>query len=239
MRTSSFIGTERRCIDTIRCQEGEQTIEPLNLTGMKRQPSQARGINRVNDILDACETLLGETRYEDISIDAIIETADVARGTLYHFFDSRRSVFLAVMHRALLEIDEQTTTKPGEDELEFVDYVARVERRLQQVWKKHDHIVEFYEANKYSPDFNELRQAQHLHSVEVMADALRSRHPEIGLTRAQGISRTLLQAIYTGLDNVSLSPSNKATAFRREWQQMIMAYINSLELSQPIADDKS
>ena len=198
---------------------------------MKRRPSQARGINRVNDILDACETLLGEKRYEEISIDAIIETAGVARGTLYHFFENRRSVFLAVMHRALVEIDEQTNPKPGEDKLEFVDYVARVERRLQKVWKRHDQIVEFYEANKYSPDFDERRQHQHLRSVEAMADELRSRHPEIGLTRAQSISRTLLLAIYTGLDAVSLSQPNRAAGFRNEWQQMIMAYIDSLELS--------
>ena len=198
---------------------------------MKRQPSQARGISRVNAILDACETLLGEKRYEEISIDAIIETADIARGTLYHFFENKRSVFLAVMHRALVEIDEQTHPKPGEDKLEFVDYVARVERRLQKVWKRHDHIVEFYEANKYSPDFNEKWQQQHSRSVEVMADGLRSRHPEIGLTRAQSISRTLLLAIYTGLDAVALSQSNRAAGFRREWQQMILAYIGSLELS--------
>ena len=135
------------------------------------------------------------------------------------------------MHRALVEIDEQTHPQPGEDKLEFVDYVARVERRLQKVWKRHDHIVEFYEANKYSPDFNEKWQQQHSRSVEVMADGLRSRHPEIGLTRAQSISRTLLLAIYTGLDAVALSQSNRAAGFRREWQQMILAYIGSLELS--------
>ena len=198
---------------------------------MKRQPSQARGINRVNNILDACETLLGEKRYEEISIDAIMETAGVARGTLYHFFENRRSVFLAVMHRALMEIDEQTNPKPGEDKLGFVEYVARVERRLQKVWKRHDQIVEFYEANKYSPDFNERRQQQHSRSAEAMADELRSRHPEIGLTRAQSICRTLLLAIYTGLDAVSLSQPNRAAGFRHEWQQMIVAYIDSLELS--------
>ena len=198
---------------------------------MKRQPSQARGNNRVNEILDACETLLGEKTYEEISIDVIIETADVTRGTLYHFFENKRSVFLAVMHRALLEIAAQTNPKPGEDKLEFVGYVARVERRLQKVWKRHGHIVEFYEANKYSPDFKERRHEQHLRSAEVMADELRSRHPEIGLTRAQRISRTLLLAIYTGLDAVSLSQSNRAAGFKREWQQMTKAYIDSLELS--------
>ena len=195
-------------------------------------------MNRVNDILDACETLLGEKRYEEISIDAIMETAGVARGTLYHFFENRRSVFLAVMHRALLEIDEQANPEPGEDKLEFVEYVARVERRLQKVWKRHAQIVEFYEANKYSPDFNERRQQQHLRSVETMADELRTRHPEIGLTRAQSISRTLLLAISTGLDAVSLSQPNRAAGFRQEWQQMIVAYIDSLELSKQTRSSK-
>jgi len=91
-------------------------------------------------------------------------------------------------------------------------------------------MVEFYEANKYSPDFNERRQAQHLHSIGVVADELRSRHPQISVTKAQRISRTLITAIYTGLDAVSLSESDIAAGFRSEWRQMIMAYIDSLDL---------
>ncbi len=214
-------------------------IKPLNLLGMKKEPAQARGMERVTDILDACESLLGEKRYEEISIDDIIETADVARGTLYHFFSNRRSVFLAVMHRALLEIDEQTMPKPGEDKLEFADYVARVERRLQKVWQRHSHIVEFYEANKFSPDFDERRHLGHLRSAELMAEELQSRHPDIGQARARSISQTLLQAIYTGLDTVALSKSNRAAGLKREWQQMITAYIDSLELSKRASSRKS
>jgi AcrR family transcriptional regulator len=212
---------------------GRLQIKPLNLLGMKKQPAQARGMDRVTNILDASETLLGERRYEEISVDDIMETADVARGTLYHFFENRRSVFLAVMHRALLEIDEQTTPKPGEDKLEFAVYVSRVERRLQKVWEKHGHIVEFYEANKYSPDFNEPRLQGHLRSAQVMAEELRSRHPEISPARSRSIARVLLHIIYTGLDTVALSKSNGVAGLKREWQQMITAYIDSLELSKP------
>lgn len=188
-------------------------------------------MGRVTDILDACEILLGEKRYEEISIDDIIETADLARGTLYHFFKNRRSVFLAVMHRALLEADEQTNPKPGEDKLEFADYVSKVERRLQKVWQRHSHIVEFYEANKYSPDFDEPRRQKHLRSVEVMAQQLLSRHPDISPARARNISSTLLRAIYTGLDTIALYESQGARGFGREWRRMITAYIDSLELS--------
>ncbi len=198
---------------------------------MKRQPSQARGMDRVTEILDACETLLGEKRYDKISIDEIIETANVTRGTLYHFFENRRAVFLAVMDRALSEIDEQANPRPEEDKLEFVDYVSKVEGRLQKVWRKHSHIVEFYESNKYSPDFNEPRREKHMSSVAEMAQQLLSRHPAIGQARARRISWTLLQAIYAGLDTVALSQIKGAAGLRREWQLMISAYIDSLELS--------
>jgi AcrR family transcriptional regulator len=198
---------------------------------MKRQPSQTRGVNRVNNILDACETLLSDRRYEEISIDDILETADVARGTLYHFFENRRAVFLTVMHRALLEIDEQADPRPGEDKLEFIDYVSKVERRLQKVWRKHSHIVEFYESNKFSPDFDEPMREKRMHSVKVIAEELLSRHPDIGPARARRISWTLLHAIYSGLDTIALYRSSGAAGLMREWRLMITAYIDSLELS--------
>lgn len=198
---------------------------------MKRQPSQTRGIVRVNHILDACEALLGDRRYEDISTDDIIETADVARGTLYHFFENRRAVFLAVMHRALMEIDEQTNPRPGEDKLAFIDYVFKVECRLEKVWQKRRNIVEFYESNKFSPDFDKPRRQEHTSSIDVMARELRSRHPDVDKARARTISITVLQAMYSGLDTVSLYQSYGATGAKLEWFRMITAYIESLELS--------
>jgi AcrR family transcriptional regulator len=207
-----------------------QRIKPLKLRGMKRQPSQVRGMDRVNEILDACETLLGETRYEEISTDDIIKAANVTRGTLYHFFENRRAVFIALMHRALLEIDEQTIPRPGEDQLEFADYVSKVERRLQNVWRKHSHIVEFYESNKYSPDFDEPRREERMGSVAVMVQQLLTRHPDISPARARNISSTLLHAIYTGLDTSVLSQTRGGAGFKREWRLMITAYIASLEL---------
>jgi AcrR family transcriptional regulator len=199
--------------------------------GLKRQPSQARGVDRVTEILDACEALLGEQRFEEISIDHIIDRASVTRGTLYHFFENRRAVFLAVMDRALLDIAEQVNPRAGDDKLGFVEYVAKVERRLQKVWRKHSGIVEFYEGNKYSPDFDEPRREEHMNAATVMAQELVSRHPDIGSARAQNISSTLLQAIYTGLDTVALSRSNNTAGLRREWQQMIRAYLASLQLT--------
>ncbi len=209
-------------------------IQPRQFTGMKRIPAQARGMARVTEILDACETLLGDKRYDEINIDDILKASNVARGTLYHFFENRRAVFLSLMHRALLEMDEQTNARPGEEKLAFVDYVFKVERRLQKVWKKHNHMVEFYESNKFSPDFNEPQQEKSLLGVDVMAQQLRSRHPQISPARAQRIGKTLLSAMYAGLDTIAVMPAGERAGFAREWRQMTKAYIDSLELSKEL-----
>ncbi len=186
---------------------------------------------RVTAILDACETLLGDKRYDEISIDDVLKTSNVSKGTLYHFFENKRAVFLSLMHRALLEMDEQTSPRPGEEKLAFVDYVFKVEHRLQKVWEKHSHMVEFYESNKFSPDFDEPQQEKRLHGVDVMAQQLRSRHPQIRPVRAQRISKTLLSAMYAGLDTVAVMPAKEKAGVAREWRQMTRAYIESLGLS--------
>ena len=154
----------------------------------------------------------------------------MARGTLYHFFDNRRSVFLAVMDRALLEIDEQADPRPGENKLEFVDYVFKIEGRLAKVWRKHNHIVEFYESHKFDPDFDDRRRTEGSRSIEMMSQQLLSHYPDIGPSKARSISSTLLRAIYTGLDTIALYNHAGAAGFKREWRQMIIAYINSLKL---------
>ena len=52
---------------------------------------------------------------------------------------------------------------------------------------------------------------EHLRSVEVMAQQLLSRHPEIGQARARAISLTLQQTIYSGLDAIALSQSQRSS----------------------------
>ena len=185
-------------------------------------------MDRVLAILDACETLLGQKRYEDISLEEIIETANVAKGTLYHFFKNRRAVFLAAMHRALLDIDQQADPLPGEEQLNFADYVSKVEGRLQTVWRKHSHLVEFYGSNMYSPDYELPNLVKQQRSTDVLTEQLRSRHPEISETRARHISSVLLRAIYSGLDTVAVQPHLQKRGFQREWRRMIASYIDSL-----------
>ena len=64
-----------------------------------RKPTQARGIAKFEKILDAAHALIAEQRSPDISLYDVAKAAGVATGSVYHFFPSVESVFIALVLR--------------------------------------------------------------------------------------------------------------------------------------------
>lgn len=202
--------------------------ELAQLFGLKKQPEQSRGIERVTAILDACETLLIDKSFEQISINEIIKKAGVSKGTLYHFFEDKQSVFLSMMHRSLVNVSAEISPKPGDNKLDFVDYIFNIERRLEKVWHKHHSMLEFFLSNRFHPDLINYEQQGRAKVAKIIGEQLTSRHPNISPARARNIGLTLDYSIVSLLDTSAFISSKDATALRREWRQMIRAYINDV-----------
>ena len=65
-----------------------------------RRPSQARGKEKFSRILDAADFLIAETQSADaLSLYDIAEKAEVAVGSVYHFFPSSSAVLVALIER--------------------------------------------------------------------------------------------------------------------------------------------
>lgn len=64
-----------------------------------RKPTQARGIAKFEQILDATHKLIEEQPTREISLYDIADEAGVAAGSVYHFFPSIDSVFVALVER--------------------------------------------------------------------------------------------------------------------------------------------
>lgn len=71
----------------------------------KRFRKRARGpearAQRRDEILDAAEELLGDRRFADLHMAQLAEELGFAKGTLYLYFRSKESVFLALVQRSL------------------------------------------------------------------------------------------------------------------------------------------
>jgi AcrR family transcriptional regulator len=74
-----------RCMPDLRVERGRATRERL---------------------IEAARALFGERGYEGTSIDAVLESAGVARGALYHHFATKEALFDAVLDRVVADIAE-------------------------------------------------------------------------------------------------------------------------------------
>lgn len=64
-----------------------------------RQPTQARGVAKFEMILDAANALIEVHQSPDISLYDVAKAAGVATGSVYHFFPTVESVFIALVQR--------------------------------------------------------------------------------------------------------------------------------------------
>lgn len=61
---------------------------------------------RRNEILDAAEQLIATKGYEQMSIRDIVDELQIAKGTVYHYFDSKQALLLALVERRSAEAEQ-------------------------------------------------------------------------------------------------------------------------------------
>ncbi|MGN6104867.1 MAG: TetR/AcrR family transcriptional regulator [Kofleriaceae bacterium] len=61
-------------------------------------------LERRRQIITAAKSVFSEAGYHGASINAIIERADIARGTFYLYFESKSAVFASILDQALSDL---------------------------------------------------------------------------------------------------------------------------------------
>jgi AcrR family transcriptional regulator len=72
-----------------------------------------RGQATRDRLVGAGRELFGERGYDATSIEAILEAAGVARGALYHHFETKQALFDAVLDRLVAEIADAAAEAAG------------------------------------------------------------------------------------------------------------------------------
>lgn len=116
----------------------------VELTPLRRQPTQRRSARRVERMLDACAQLLDDIGYEALSTTRIADQAGVAIGSVYQFFPDKRAITKELTRRNV--------------EL----FVSRVGRRFLDEdyrgwWEAVDAIIdEYVDMHRTVPGFRSL-----------------------------------------------------------------------------------
>jgi AcrR family transcriptional regulator len=80
---------------------------------LRRQPQQARGARRIEELLDAADRVFAAVGYEAATTNAIAREAGASVGSLYQFFPDKEALLLALASRyraALHEIHDRVFT---------------------------------------------------------------------------------------------------------------------------------
>lgn len=134
-------------------------------------------------ILAAAKKVFAEQGYHEASIDDIIREADIARGTFYLYYNSKRAIFDAILNLTLEQVDghiQAIRLDPGE--ASPVDQVKANVRRVFDLFLKDRHVADilFVRALGIDPEAMATLNAFYQKIAELLGRAL-SQGMTIGL----------------------------------------------------------
>jgi AcrR family transcriptional regulator len=99
------------------------------VTNVAGRPLSRRGLDTRRRLLDAAERVFGEHGYHDASIVKLTESAGVAQGTFYLYFDSKKAIFDELVRdlnrrvrHAMKDASSQGATRLESERLGFEAY---------------------------------------------------------------------------------------------------------------------
>ncbi len=143
-------------------------------------------LERRRQIMNAAKHVFAEAGYHGASIHAIIERAQIARGTFYLYFESKAVVFDSILDQAMtdlrarihrIEVDDPAAAPPQvqlrDQVMDTLDYIVR-DRPLATLLLSAGHTPDAEAAERLDQFFGEVR--------DLMRRAMES-GMEIGLLR--------------------------------------------------------
>ncbi|BCL79342.1 TetR family transcriptional regulator [Ktedonobacteria bacterium brp13] len=80
---------------------------------------------RRNEILDAAERLLVTKGYEQMAIRDLVDELQIAKGTVYHYFDSKQALLEALIERMVAQIEQRALSIAHDPHLSALEKLLR------------------------------------------------------------------------------------------------------------------
>lgn len=194
---------------------------------LRRQPSQMRGLQRINDVLDACERLLRARRFDAITIEDIAQAAHIQIGSLYHFFQDKTAVLVSVLERALLAEAHAFRTFPSDLTLALDEYLRALESRVCALWRSRSALLDLYHAYQHHPLVWSSVLMFRARVARDVAAKLRQLYPRMSAAGATAAGEQIGIAIAVLSDNLAHVGAGVQRRLRRECLEMLAAYVEA------------
>lgn len=163
---------------------------------------------RRRQILAAAKAVFAEAGYHGASINAIIERAQIARGTFYLYFESKAAVFDSILDQAMaelrarirrIEVDDPKAPPPQvqlrEQVVATLEYIVK-DRALATLLLSAGHTPEAEASERLDQFFAEMRDLLRRALETGMEIGLtRKCHPELAAAALLGMIRGVIEQI--------------------------------------------
>ncbi|GIE30903.1 hypothetical protein Ait01nite_039480 [Actinoplanes italicus] len=181
---------------------------------------QARGRQRIREILDAALAQFAETGYEKTSTNAIAARAGMSPGSLYQYFPNKEAIADALSQRLLDELREAHAAAFDDTavtELPLPDLVSRVV----------DPLVSFHVTHPGAKVLiGERGQPLHTGVADRVAALLRARSSESPDDDVRRSSAVAVQIVAALMGGIVAAPEPERSALVHELKRALTGYLN-------------
>jgi len=170
-------------------------------------PGERAKAERRKQILEAAKLVFADAGYHGASINAIIERAQIARGTFYLYFESKSAVFDSILDQALadlrsrirrISVDEASAhpqLQLREQVYKTLDYIVR-DRPLAILLLSAGHTPDAEAAERLDQFYAEVRDLlRRAFETGIEIGLLRQCHPELCAAAMLGMIRGVIELL--------------------------------------------
>jgi AcrR family transcriptional regulator len=136
----------------------------------RRTPTQQRGREKVDRILESAAILLAELPFEKVTTGAIAERAGVPIGSVYQYFPNKLAVLAELARRAMEEVDAETLRAFSEGaETGWREGIDRAVDATLAAFRRQPGYATLLRAICPTPEFREVTSASNARVAAMLA----------------------------------------------------------------------
>ena len=196
-----------------------------------RAPQQERGAQRMEQLLDAAESVIAEVGVEGASVQAIAQRAGASMGSLYHFFPGKDALVLALAERCMQRVTEvnRQAISPEMLALPLERVFERVVMGQVELMGQLPAFDAVHDAMLAHPAGREIAQRMERVLVEQVDAFLALRYPRMPEPKRHAAARYSVYTVHAVMDNAETISDAERHGVLAELQLAMVRYFSGYE----------
>ncbi|WP_329424621.1 TetR/AcrR family transcriptional regulator [Streptosporangium sp. NBC_01495] len=218
--------TGQRAVDQATDDQADGSQAATTRRPVKRQ---ARGLRRMEEILDAAEGVIAEAGYADMTTNAVAERAGMSPGSLYQFFRNKEEILDGLLDRFTegrsahwaARLTGDVVRMPAADLIDqVVDEIVAYKASRPAYWA-------LLHGSATGDRLATASERLHRDIARRIAEVLSVRAPRLGEERRLLIATMMLATIRAVLPLVAAGPPERAAELTAELKTLLTGYLST------------